>query len=201
MYWVYNKIFGLFYNETLENDAEKINTQKSEITWKESAHRDEGPDGYVFGDITRGVFARCFSSQSEEMEKNGDISYSQLQMILYQAIHIYKKRGYIGTISMSHTVGYFTESCTVDISKCLDHSCKVNISDTKISRIFETLVQRLEKRAKGWDNYIDGIDFDPSLTSSAQIGFRTPIINIGWGLSISLTITKSSLLKWIDKNA
>ena len=194
--WLYQKLFGA---EATKEEIEKEQST-SVVTWKESANRDEGPTGYVFGDITRGVVG-LFTTQTGKTETDGDLSYSQLQMLIYQAIHIYKMRGYIGSISMSHSVGYFTESCTVDVEKCSEHNVKhhkLNVA-SKASHLFFTLVQRLEKRAEGWDNYIDGVDLNPSLTTSAQIGFKAPIISIGWGVSISLTITKKSLLNWMDK--
>ena len=37
---------------------------------------------------------------------------------------------------------------------------------------------------------------DPSLTSSAHIGFALPVIKIGWGVSVSLTVSTSSLLRY-----
>ena len=178
---------------------ENNNTPEKLLTWKQTANREEGPNSYVFGDITRGVVAYCFGAEKEE--EDGDVSYTHLQNLLRQAIAVYKHRGYIGTITISHTVAYFTESCSVNINKenkidTYEYTEELKIHDTTGGRIFDTLVSRLEKRADSWDQYINKKDIDPSLTSSAQVGFKAPIINIGWGLSVSLTITTKSLLNW-----
>jgi len=163
--------------------------RKEDDTWKKSSHRDSGPSGYVFGDVTRGIYHYF----SPEIDESDDPSYSRLQSLLHEAVCIYKHRKYIGTITLSHTVGYFTETCSVHITK-EDHNDDNSDEIVSARRIFDTLLLRLERRAEGWDNYLANIN--PSLTTTAQIGFRAPVINVGWGISVSLTITKSSLLHW-----
>lgn len=39
-------------------------------------------------------------------------------------------------------------------------------------------------------------DLDPVLGASATLGFAMPFIKVGWGITVSLSITKSSLLRW-----
>ena len=54
----------------------------------------------------------------------------------------------------------------------------------------------MPRRASAWQamSGLEGVD--PSLTSSAHIGFALPVIKIGWGVSVSLTVTTSSLLRF-----
>ena len=50
-------------------------------TWKESAGRTSGRDGYVFGDLSRGVIVRVFGQESADAaaEAQGDAQHSQVQ--------------------------------------------------------------------------------------------------------------------------
>lgn len=179
------------------------------VSWKASAHRAEGPDGYVFGDMTRGVVARCLGpTRDTEVEREGDESFSRLQRLVREAIGLYRARGYIGTISISHTVGAFTESCSVRVddapADAPSEAGGVGEDDasagTTAQRVFETLLARLERRARGWDAYFSGLEgLDPMLTSSAQVGFRAPVLNVGWGVSVSFTISQFSLLRWATR--
>ena len=56
-------------------------------------------------------------------------------------------------------------------------------------------------RAKSWQAFAGVEGLDPNLTSSGQIGMRVPVINVGWGVSISLTVSASSLLAWTEHEA
>ena len=47
------------------------------------------------------------------------------------------------------------------------------------------------------DGSIEGLD--PNLTSSAQIGFALPVIKLGWGVSVSLPVSTSTLLRWAER--
>lgn len=187
--------------------AEDEDEDKKSRTWRESAGRTSGRDGYVFGDVTRGVVGRFFGSSEEDkaIEAAGDEQYSRVQKLVSEAVKVYRARGYSGSINMSHSVAYFTETCSVkvdapDTMPWLGDDANGELSamaeEGKAGRIFATLLSRLERRATGWQamNTMEGLD--PSLTSAAQIGFRVPVVQLGWGVSVSLTVTTSSLLRW-----
>lgn len=191
--------------------AESVRTEDGRRTWKESSGRSYGSEGYVFGDVARGVFARNFYASGKERqaaEEEGDTRFSQAQMLVRDAVELYRARGYTGNISFSHTVGYFSESASVRVegSQRLLKSTDGAISPafqltehSKAGRVFATLINRLERRAQNWEA-ISGMEgIDPVLSASATIGFKVPLISVGWGLSISLTITHSSLLRWAQR--
>ena len=67
--------------------------------------------------------------------------------------------------------------------------------------VFNTLLARLERRAQSWQA-LSGVEgLDPMLTQSAQIGFAIPVIKLGWGVSVSLTVSASSLRRWAEHEA
>jgi len=199
------------------DDAEEEEDEKPKksTTWRESSGRTSGRDGYVFGDLTRGVVCRLYGSTPAEIEETkaieaaGDEQYTQVQKLVSEAVKIFRARGYNGSINMSHSVAYFTETCSVkvdppetlpwlgsDATSSEAQKLAAMAENGKAGRVFATLLARLERRALSWQamNAVEGLD--PSLTSSAQIGFRMPVINVGWGISVSLTVTTSSLVRW-----
>ena len=60
---------------------------------------------------------------------------------------------------------------------------------------------RLERRAESWQAFSGVEAIDPMITQAAQIGFAIPIIRLGWGVSVSLTVSASSLLRWAEHEA
>jgi len=193
--------------------ADEKGTAEEKRTWKESAGRAEGRDGYVFGDLTRGVVVRLFGTKekTEEevaVEAAGDEQHTQVQKLVQQAVRLYRARGYTGTINMSHHVAYFTESASVAVkaddgalpsaAEAADAKLRIDADDTRAGMVFSTLLARLERRAQSWQAVSGMEGLDPNLTSSAQIGFALPVIKLGWGVSVSLTVSTSSLLRWAD---
>lgn len=193
-------------------------------TWKDSSGRAQGPDGYVFGDLTRGVCVKIFGKTDDETEAAGDAQHTQVQKLLREAVKVYRARGYSGTINLSHTVAYFNESvsCSVkplsgdlapwEVEENADEaqeegSEKGDGSTDKIAEegqaglVFTTLLARLERRAKAWAAFSGVEGLDPNISQSATIGFALPVIKLGWGVSVSLTISCSSLLRWADRAA
>jgi len=201
--------------------------KESQRTWKESARRTEGRDGYVFGDVTRGVVARVWGTGKEtvdeaaeaaKIEADADEKHSHIQLLIREAVRLYRARGYCGTINMSSTVAYFTESVSVSVKKPEMPPWEANsgsdaedataasvkhlaAANGKAGLVFKTLLSRLERRAKSWQAFAGVEGLDPNLTSSGQIGMRVPVINVGWGVSISLTVSASSLLAWTEHEA
>jgi len=178
-------------------------------TWKESSGRLDGRDGYVFGDLTRGVVVRLFGKNTEEevaIEMAGDEQHTQVQRLVQQAVRLYRARGYTGTINMSHHVAYFTESASVSVkadegvlpsaADAAEAKMRVDAEGGQAGIVFSTLLARLERRAQSWQALSGMEGLDPNLTSSAQIGFALPVIKLGWGVSVSLTVSTSSLLRW-----
>jgi len=213
------------------DEAEPVIVGESEAaeakasTWREYAGREHGPDAYVFGDVTRGAYAYVFGSgkADKELEKieakleaAGDEQHTQVQRLVREAVRLYRARGYVGTINMSHTVAYFTESVSVSVAKpevapwevegaeakaaAADEAdaaeARMASDGSKAGVIFATLLARLERRAKSWKALSGGEGLDPNLTSSGTVGFRVPVINVGWGVSVSLTVSASTLLAW-----
>lgn len=224
------------------------------VSWKSSSGRASGREGYVFGDMTRGIICRTFgkatsTTEDSAAEAAGDAQYSQVQKLVREAIKLYRARGYNGSISMSQNVAYFNESVSVNVkgpaegdllpwektknndpAKARSAQC-VALSDEKLAAevaedaiafaldaevgsassaalakdseagyVFATLIARLERRAKSWDALkSDGVD--PNLTQSAHIGFAIPIVRVGWGVSISLQVSASSLVRWTEHEA
>lgn len=110
-----------------QDPADKLASQwkasSSQDTWKASAKREEGPDSYVFGDITRGIYSRLtagFASsdpaQAAVIEADAEEKATQVQRLVRDAVILFRARGYEGSISMTHTVGYFTESARVSVT-------------------------------------------------------------------------------------
>jgi hypothetical protein len=232
-------------------------------TWKESAGRTSGRDGYVFGDLSRGVIVRVFGQNEAESadaaaEAQGDAQHSQVQRLVKEAVRVYRARGYTGSINMAQTVAYFNESVSVTlkgpeageplpwqkadgtdkkvevekvevepadfpndelaaavaeeaISMALsaedengvdaDASVAAIAKEGQAGLVFTTLLARLERRAKSWQAMSNDAGLDPMLTQAAQIGFQVPIVKLGWGVSVSLTVSASSLLRWAEHEA
>lgn len=196
---------------TFAQDTPAALTQEAAPTsesasWKKTAGRDYGRDGYVFGDMTRGMYSKVFGSSSSAEERkaeaDGDERFGQVQRLVRHAISLYRSRGYSGTITIGHTVAYFHESTSVRVDggtilATTEAEEDPQKDDAKAGRVFATLLARLERRAANWDDTMGCLeDIDPVLGASAQIGFKVPVIQVGWGVSVSLSITKSSLLRW-----
>ena len=247
----------------VERDDGAEETEESKVinqSWKESAGRDDGRDGYVFGDVTRGVIMKMFGKKTAAEEREearieaaADEQYTHVQRLIKEAIGVYRARGYQGTISVSQSVAYFSESASISVTGPKESELPWDKADTgkrssdealtamaaessRAGRVFSTLLARLERRAASWQAMSGTESLDPSLTSSAQIGahrplapspplviphcgvgrgclagadtsaepvvsgdatgFRVPVLAVGWGVSISLTVTTSSLLRW-----
>jgi len=191
----------------------QVETHDKPATWKESAGRTSGGDGYVFGDLTRGVCVRVFGKSDpaeHEAELAGDEQNSHVQVLLQEAIEVFRARGYNGTINLSQTVAYFNESVSVAVKplspdvapweqKGADQLPPAAMPKGRAGRVFATLISRLERRARSWQAFSSGIEgVDPNLSQSAHIGFAIPVVKIGWGVSVSLTVSASSLLRWAD---
>ena len=166
------------------------------ITWKNSSGRSDGNDGYVFGDVSRTLYQRYWNQSARPMtDKENEEHASTLQTLMKEAIALFKRRRYDGTITINQTIGYFSESMTVTIDDMENpEDCNEILLECNknIAGIFSALVHRLTSRAKAWN--IESIN--PKLTSSVQLGFRAPLINVGWAVSLTFTISRSSLLRW-----
>jgi len=190
-------------------------------TWKDSSGRTGGREGYVFGDISRGVCVKIFGKGVETdhaAELEGDAQNTQVQKLLREAIKVYRARGYAGTINLSHTVAYFNESTSCSIkapdvapweaAKDPEAEGDTDSHDGSTDRmaeegssmaiVFTTLVSRLERRAKSWQAFNNMEGLDPNISQSAQIGFAIPVVKIGWGVSVTLTVSASTLLRWAE---
>jgi len=191
-------------------------------SWKASAGRTEGPDGYVFGDFTRGVIVKVTggkdapSKEEVEAEAEGDERFSRVQRLARDAVVVYRARGYEGNVSMSHTIGHYTETVSIKVAAvekppweaedaeagAEDTDANLTIGDDSwvsrysAGRVFTTLLARLNRRARAWQDLGAAEDLDPTLGASASIGFAVPVIRVGWGVSVHLTVTQSSLLRW-----
>jgi len=232
--------------EILDAPADKTKT------WKESAGRDSGGDGYVFGDLSRGAIVRIFGkterTEDHDAEAAGDAQHTQVQKLVREAVRLYRARGYCGSINMAQTVAYFNESVSVRVdgpaagepmpwekprrkskrsaaakqtadelaAAVAEEAVALALSDAssddagdvgamskhgQAGYVFTTLLARLERRAKSWEAIAGDEKLDPSLTQSAHIGFAIPVIKVGWGLSVSLTVSASSLLRWSEHEA
>lgn len=131
-----------------------------------------------------------------------------------EAVRLFRLRGYTGTVHMSHTVAYFTESVNVRVDGPAEgetpewqsaaaeaEAARLIAEDGRAGLVFATLLARLERRAKSWAALSGEDKLDPNLTSSAQIGFALPVVKLGWGVSVSLTVSASSLLRWAEHAA
>lgn len=207
---------GVFIESNEDGEAEK--TEEVPRTWKESAGRADGRDGYVFGDLTRGVCVKVAHALGKadgeaDVEAEGDAQHTQVQRLVREAIKLYRARGYTGTINMSHTVAYFNESVSVSVRPSEGDgapweahgadaaSTEKIVSEGRAGLVFATLLSRLERRARSWQAFSGDEGLDPNLTQSAQIGFAIPVVKLGWGVSVSLTVSASTLLRWADHAA
>jgi len=238
--------------------ADAIDDEEPEIldvptrSWKEVAGRTSGRDGYVFGDVSRGVIARFGGSGGKTddavAEKEGDEQHTQVQKLVRDAVRLYRARGYNGSINMGQTVAYFNESVSVKVDgpgagealpwekdgegECSSDELAAAVTEEAIALalsedshkeraaaaaaasstdamckqgqanlVFATLLARLERRAQSWRALNGEQGLDANLTQSAQIGFAIPIVKLGWGVSVSLTVSASTLLRWSDYEA
>ena len=77
-------------------EGEEIDNEEPELlevpakTWRESAGRDYGRDGYVFGDLSRGVIVRVFgrggATDDAAAEAAGDAQHTQVQRLTREAV-------------------------------------------------------------------------------------------------------------------
>jgi hypothetical protein len=174
--------------------------------------------------MTRGIYSRLTAGyassdpkQAERIEVDAEEKATQVQRLVRDAVILFRSRGYEGNIAMTHTVGYFTESCRVAVTALKEEPEQRSRlaglwgrtppkptmkpgDGTRAGRVFETLLHRLERRAEKWaaaEDELQGMeDLDPDLSASAQIGFAMPVIKLGWGVGVSLSIKQSSLLRW-----
>mmetsp|Transcript_19774 Transcript_19774/g.45435 ORF Transcript_19774/g.45435 Transcript_19774/m.45435 type:complete len:267 (-) Transcript_19774:209-1009(-) len=131
---------------------------------------------------------------------------STARQMIRDAVAVYRSRAYTGSITISHKVGIFTETCSLsvrnDVAAALPEDGAANgalpADNPKLGRALAALLARLERRAVSWDSMDSGCmqGLDPLLSTSASFGFAVPLIKVGWGFTISLSITKTSLLRW-----
>ena len=221
---LYRKYAGSAEGDDDEDEDEVIvvdgKDDKGEYkTWKESSGREWGGSSYVFGDLTRGAIVKLRGQKSveETIEAEGDAQHTQVQRLIKEAVKLYRARGLSGSVNFSHTIAHFTESASVRVDgpaaekgaplfnpkdkaavKAAADAHRLVSEDGKAGVVFTTLLSRLERRAKSWQALAGDEDLDPSLSSSAHIGFAVPVIKVGWGVSVSLTVTTSSLLRWAE---
>ena len=144
--------------------------------------------------------------------------YGRVQMVVRDAHNLFRYRGYCGSIHCSQKVGIYQEGVTVDIPKdevavppwerplsdeaALQASldpCIFMHDGSRQGRIFAALLERLERRAASWAGIkMDAAGVDPLLEASSAIGFTLPFFNLGWEVAVSLSIYKSSLLRWSE---
>ena len=147
--------------------------------------------------------------------------YGRVQMVVRDAHNLFRYRGYCGSIHCSQKVGIYQEGVTVDISKeevavplwerplsdeaALQASldpCMFMHDGSRQGKIFAALLERLERRAASWAGVkMDAAGVDPLLEASSAIGFTLPFFNLGWEIAVSLSIYKSSLLRWSEHAA
>ena len=147
-------------------DEEEADLTAEAATWKASSGRTHGPESYVFGDISRGIYTRVFGESPAHDEEAAEEKATQVQRLVRDAVLIYRARGYAGAITMTHTVGYFTETCTARVPAApADGSsggllggifsrraapASIGGEGSKAGRVFDTLISRLERRAQKW---------------------------------------------------
>lgn len=74
-------------NDGDESDMVMVDRPKSK-SWKDSSGRLEGKDGYVFGDLTRGVCVKIWGKTDAETEAAGDAQNTQVQKLLREAVKV-----------------------------------------------------------------------------------------------------------------
>jgi len=180
-------------------------------------------DGYVFGD----VWSRRWFSSADDFDAGAELEtqlaakaepvderFDKVERLVRDAVVLYRARGYNGTISISQRVGVFTESASVSISESDAPTAASNVdapageaddtkrkANAKAGRVFHTLFSRLERRAIVWQR-LSGVEgLDPMLSESAQIGFAMPVVNVGWGVSVTFSVKRSTLVTWLERAA
>ena len=150
------------------------------------------------------MFGKKTTKEMEEIEAAGDEQHSQVQRLVLEAVRLFRARGYNGTVNFSHTIAHFTESASVKVdgpaigepapweladaaatptsrkdakAKAMTEAvaaAKQVAEDGRSGMVFTTLLMRLERRAKSWQSLSGAEGLDPSLSSSAHIGFAMP---------------------------
>ena len=138
-----------------------------------------------------------------------------------RVIKLYRARGYTGNVSVSGQFGIYgeklskwitesqTEKPSVDrylhvvsggsgASKVDDgivDSLRIETEDSRTARLIRTLIRRMEKRASEWKT--EGYeDINPEIGSEGTLGLTIPVINVGWTITVSLTVNAKALLHW-----
>lgn len=214
-----------------EEDSPPIEGESPQLISKPKGKEEAASEGgYYFGDLYNGVVRRWTGSgEGEEFDAAGELDkqialhqkteaaearMDRVETLVRDAVVLYRARGYKGTITISQRVGVFTESASIDVKPPAEDEAGASPppsappaagaaaeGDSRAGRAFETLFARLEKRAVNWGR-LSGVEgLDPLLSESAQIGFAVPVVNIGWGVSVTFSVSRSTLMRWVEAQA
>ena len=130
-----------------------------------------------------------------------------LQRTFARTVGLYKLRGYGGSISVSVQLGFVAESISAHIAPgepgrgddpvaAISDSTWLESGEERVARLLRSLVARMERRAIAW-SHVPNVP-DPMLGSQGAVGLTLPFIKFAYSVSIALTVSRSSLLRWIE---
>ncbi|KAH8072914.1 hypothetical protein JL720_11001 [Aureococcus anophagefferens] len=71
--------------------------------------------------------------------------------------------------------------------------------EERVARLLRSLVARMERRAIAW-SHVPNVP-DPMLGSQGAVGLTLPFIKFAYSVSIALSVSRSSLLRWMEHSA
>lgn len=137
-------------------------------------------------------------------------------------VRVYRCRGYSGNVSIGGQFGIYGEriakfiqehevpppSAQRIISAALSEgsgpvkdpammdSLRLETEHSRMAKLLRSLISRMETRAAQWQEVPDAVDADPEIGSDGTLGVTLPIVNIGWSITVSLSVSASALVRW-----
>ncbi|KAH8069769.1 hypothetical protein JL721_5659 [Aureococcus anophagefferens] len=131
-----------------------------------------------------------------------------LQRTFARTAGLYRLRGYGGRVAVSVQLGFVAESIAADVAPGepgAGDDPETAVADAawleagEERRAPPSLVARMERRAIAW-SHVPNVP-DPMLGSQGAVGLTLPFIKFAYSVSIALSVSRSSLLRWMEHSA
>ena len=133
-----------------------------------------------------------------------------LQRTFARTAGLYRLRGYGGRVAVSVQLGFVAESIAADVAPgepgagddpetAVADAAWLEAGEERVARLLRSLVARMERRAIAW-SHVPNVP-DPMLGSQGAVGLTLPFIKFAYSVSIALSVSRSSLLRWMERSA
>ena len=133
-----------------------------------------------------------------------------LQRTFARTAGLYRLRGYGGRVAVSVQLGFVAESIAADVAPgepgagddpetAVADAAWLEAGEERVARLLRSLVARMERRAIAW-SHVPNVP-DPMLGSQGAVGLTLPFIKFAYSVSIALSVSRSSLLRWMEHSA